>query len=290
MNGKSRTRTNKYSKKSNKRSTKKNTYKVPKAIKTYVKKETAKNIENKVTGTVGGSQSVLTVVNTQEGQNITSQLGYYLFNPSTSGLFSMQQGTAQNQRVGNTIKVKRWVIKGSVYYDAFFPPAGNECFAQNQGYVDVYFGRPKNMNNTIQPQLVGLYQDGAQTITPQCELIERLYSINKDQYKIYWHKRFKIGSAGYNDGTVNSNMVNNDYKLNKEFGFDVCKLCFKNKVLRYDDNTTDPSDALVDSLYLWATFTMPNQDAQNIDPATDAGTFYSPVKIACQSYAEYEDA
>lgn len=288
MNGKSRTRTNKYSKKSNKRSTKKNTYKVPKAIKTYVKKETAKNIENKLSSTVGNTQSVLTV---QYASGVPT-FNYYLFSPSQSGLFSMQQGVGQDQRIGNIIKLKRWVVKGSVYFDPNFSAGiqGTSAFSQGQGYVDVYFGRPTNMSNTIQPQLPGLYQDGAQTITPECNLVERLYSINRDQYKVYWHKRFKIGTSGNTLGLGTGSTLNNDYKLNHEFGFDVCKLCTKNKILKYDDNTTDPSDALVDSLYLWATFTMPGVDYNYQNVGQSNQTVYSPPKIACQTYIEYEDA
>lgn len=291
MNGKSKTRTNKYSKSKSKRTTKKTTSKVPQAVKLYVKKETAKNIENKYTGSVGGTGSVLTVTYDSGSPPVGSTLDYFLFNAQQSGLFSMIQGVQQNQRLGNTIKLKRWVIKGSVYYDPNYTVDNNDGgFTQAQGYVDVYFGRPKNMVNQIQPQLTGLYQDGSSALTPSCQLTERLYSINQDQYKVLWHKRYKIGSAGSGPGGTNSSpIVNNDYKLNHEFGFDVCKLCCKNKILRYDDNTTNPEDALVSSLYVWATFTMPNQ---NLDlNAGGAGAVkYSPVKMAVQSYAEYEDA
>ena len=273
------------SRKSNKRPISSN--KVSKGIKTLVKKEIARNVENKITVNASTEQSILAVnYNTSLMKYITD---YISWAPQGDGdVLTIQQGTAQDQRIGNKIKLKRWVVKGSVYYDpnAFTGALYDEYFQQAQGFVDIYFGRQLNMGNVVPGNLQDLYQNGGTTFTPTGALLERTYSINKDEYKIYWHKRYKIGAASTLSGYQTSN---NDYKLNQEFGFDICKLVCKNKVLKYSDSTNTPEDQLVSSLTLWATFTCPSTNIQYTYTAED-NTAYSPAKISVTSYAEYEDA
>jgi len=268
--------------KSNKRPISSN--KVNKSIRTMVKKEISKNIENKITTNASTEQSVLTI-------NYDSTSAKYIFDyiswsPENDGnVLELEQGTAQNQRIGNTIKLKRWIVKGSVYYDPNAISTNQpEYFPQQQGYVDIYFGRQLNMANVIPSTLLDLYQNGGTTFTPGGAILERTYSINKEEYKIYWHKRYKIGTA-----STTGEWSNNDYKLNHEFGFDICKLVCKNKILKYSDSSNVTEDQLVNSLTLFATFTMPNQNVKTTY-TEDTNFYYSPVKISATSYAEYEDA
>jgi len=258
-----------------------------KNVRAMVKKEISKNIENKITTNASSEQSILTI--NYDSTSMKYIFDYFSWSPENDGnVLELEQGTAQNQRIGNTIKLKRWVIKGSVYYDpAAISENQNVYFPQQQGYVDLYFGRQLNMANVIPSTLLDLYQNGGSTFTPGGQLIERTYSINKDVYKIYWHKRYKIGNSG--PTTVGSNVGNNDYKLNQEFGFDICKLVCKNKILKYSDSSNVTEDQLVNSLTLFATFTMPNQNVLT-EYTGDTNLYYSPVKISATSYAEYEDA
>lgn len=253
-----------------------------KDVQKMIKTEIAKNVENKITPNITASNSILSIV--VDGTNPV-QYNYFVFNPVNSGVLAINQGVDVQSRIGNKIKLKRFIIKGTVYYDpsgTIGPYGNNPYFSQSQGYVDLYFGRPVNTDNFISNQLNGLYQNGSTVITPTAQIMERTYGINKDEYKIYWHKRLKIGvSTGEN---------NNDYKLNHEFGFDVCKACTKNLIVKYNDNSTVPESGLLDSLCLWATFTCPNTDPVAMPLLNVNATAYSPVRMIATSYVEFEDA
>lgn len=251
-----------------------------KTVRSIVKKEIARNVENKITANDAVEQSILSVLSNPSGGGVNT-LTYVVINPVANGLLNMTQGVDVVSRIGNKIKLKRFVIKGTVYYDPQATPS--IAFPQSQGYVDVYFGRLLNMAGTISSQLPNFYQNGNTSTAPYCALIERCSRVNKDLYKIYWHKRFKIGNTG------TSTISNNDYSLNREFGLDVCKLVCKNKIVKYEDNTPTPNDALLHSLCLFATFSMPNENMP-LTGLANSTTYYSPVKIAVNSYCEYEDA
>lgn len=261
-----------------------------KAVRTMVKKEIARNIENKVTTNQTWAETILTV-QTDGSTPPVPTFTYSVINPYSSGLFNISQGANQSQRIGNRIKLKRWIVKGSIYYDAGAQAGNpnNECFDQTQGFVDVYIGRKTDVTGIVLSTLDSLFQNGLSDITPTGNLIERTYSINKDDYKIYRHFRCKIGSAS-NPGTNTAYGINNnDYKLNREFGFDLCKFICKNHVIKYNEVNGSPQDALLSAICVWATFTQPNADVGQ-NPPTGSSTFYCPVKWQLSSYAEYEDA
>lgn len=260
-----------------------------KTIRTIVKSEVAKNIENKISSTISTSSSIYTVLTAPDAGPTYE---YFAWNFNTNNLFSIQQGTEQNQRVGNKIKIKRWIVKGTCYFDPLY--TSNILIGENTttyppcAYVDIYLMRPLNTNDSFQLSLPAFYQNGNQVMNPQGQIIERTYAINKDAYKVYWHKRFKVG-AQMNPTSGAFGMSNNDYKFNHEFGFDICKYVCKNKFIKYQDNNTQVEDSLIDSLTLVATCTYPNVDP-NYNSITTEQTFYSPGKIQCSSYFEYEDA
>lgn len=257
------------------------TKKVSEPVKSYIKKELAKNIENKVSINVDYSGSILTL---QSDSNSLVTYNYGIFNPYANNQFAINQGVAMNERIGNRIKLKKWILKGTIYAD---PNAQSIYFPQSLGYIDYYLGRKNNLTEQVDTQLEYLYQNGPTAITPTAQLEERLYSINKDQWKIYYHKRVKIG---FSAPTTSYNLVspNNDYKLNHEFKIDICKLVCKNHVIKYEDANNTAEDALLQSLTMFATITMPSEDPlSTLPPDTTA---YSPVRWYCTSYIEYEDA
>jgi len=244
-----------------------------------------KNVENKVTGVVTASNSVLSIV-CEEG--VASSYNYFLFNPVNSGLLNLTQGVNVDQRVGNRITLKRFVIKGTIYWDPAYTvaqDANSPGWLQSQGYVDLYIGRPRDLNTVLDNDLPLFYQNGSTTITPTAQIEERTYSVNKDDYNVLYHKRFKIGANTVAGDNVNYG--NNDYSLNKEFGIDLCRKHYKNKIIRYNDANVNPNEAYISSTYIWATFTCPNTNPQI---GTVNGTAYSPVRMIVTAYAEYEDA
>lgn len=252
-----------------------------------VQKIISSNVENKFTETLSYNDAVART-------DSTSTYKFFKWTPGAdatgSRLFNLQQYNTAGTRIGNTIKLKRWIIKGLIQ-----PVVSTATTMTNSyvGYVDVYFG--KLMANTTPPSnlLTNFYQNGATAITPSCTSKDMLNPINKDKYKVYYHRRFKMGASSdaktYDTtGNPEYHPGNNDFKLSQTFGFDVCKFILKNKHLKYNDsaNTTPfepPDNADVLNLTLWATFTP--QTGQ----ATGATT-KSLYNLDVVTYAEYEDA
>lgn len=251
-----------------------------------VQKIISSNVENKFTDTINYNHAIAKT-------DSSSQYTFFKWTPGSnvtgSRLFNLDIGARQNSRIGNTIKLKRWIIKGLIQ------PVVSGTIMTNSyvGYVDVYFG--KLMANTSSPPntLINLYQNGSTATAPTCISKDILNPLNKDFYKVYYHRRFKMGAASdsvtYTATTPSTtHAANNDFKLSQTFGFDVCRFILKNKHLKYNDFSTTttpypPDNADVLNLTLWATFTP--QSGQ----ATGAGaeTLY---KLDVVTYAEYEDA
>ena len=252
----------------------------------------SKNIENKFTLTKTYTAPVGNVINSG-----TPNIYYYNFftwapgaqaNATTEQLFNIVEGTAQNQRVGNSIKLKRWIIKGMVAPNIFGQLAPYTAL----GYVDVYFGRLRSKGSPVDQFLTAFYQNGSTSITPSMTHTDTLNPINKDLYKIYYHKRFKTGSAGVFQQTLlpePSEPVNNDYKLTHTFGFDVCKFICKDRKITFLDAAATPQDIDLATLTLFATFTpFTGQAYNNITQPNDSLPTY--MNMSCTSYAEFEDA
>lgn len=246
----------------------------------------SRNVENKFTNTLTyndavartDAASVYTFFNWSPGADATG-----------SKLFNLASSTVQNTRLGNTIKIKRWIIKGIIQPVL---SSTTTMVNSNVGYVDVYFG--KLLKNTAPPAntLINLYQNGAVANTPSCLSTDMLNPLNKDNYKVYYHRRFKMGAASSNDtysptpATAAAASANNDFKLSQTFGFDVCKYILKNKSLKFPDTTgagIAPDNADVLNLTIWATFTPQTGQATG----ASSKTLYN---IDCLTYAEYEDA
>lgn len=256
----------KYSKKTYTKRTGKYSKPSTKKVRSIVKREIARNVENKTTGSVNIQQNLLTTLGTVPT--------YFTWAPQgAANIFSLSQGPGQSQRIGNIIKLKRWIVKGT-----FLADTSPTTLFPYQGVVNLYLLRRYDYQ-PVTTTLDGFYQDGNITYSPQGQAMERLFPINTDVYKVYWHRKFKLGFA---DGT--SGNANNDFKLTPSFGLDICKYVCKNKVIKYDDAATDPTDQLLNSLTLVAIWT---NASSNI---TLSGAQQCVFSIVANSYCEYEDA
>lgn len=261
-----------------------------------VKAIISRNVENKFTDTLIYFNPVSYVTST----------GYTFFtwspgqNTASNRLFNLAIGAKEGQRIGNSIKLKRWIIKG-IIQPTGLEGTGQDIIAQMKngllGYVDIYFGRYLKNTSPVVNTLSGLYQNGASTTTPTCKSTDMLNPLNKDNYKVYYHKRFKMGQA-YDPiigSTPTISGANNDFKLSQTFGFDVCKYILKDKHLKFNDGGITspyepPENIDITNLTLWATFTPASGQAtfDNSDPdVLKCKTLYG---LDCLTYAEYEDA
>lgn len=279
----------------------------------------ARNVENKYTQSLTYRADITTITNSSQQYNppIYIKTGsYFVWAPGNgvNGMFNIPQGTNIQSRIGNKIKLKRWIIKGMVqpnptYDDA--PANPNSTGIQTGispnslcGYVDIYFGRRMDNLQPVGNDLNKFYQNGATDITPTGLLQETLYPINKDLYKIYYHKRFKVGVGNGFSGsgaTLNYDAQPlvpgaNGFGLTKSFGFDVCKYICKNKVISFDESDTSPQYDNLENLCIWATFHPASGDFGVVSySGTPTSNQYVSVnksfyQINAMSYAEYEDA
>jgi len=246
----------------------------------------ARNVENKITTSYNDQSSVVST-------SATGTFQWYMLNNWNVKLFTISQGTTVQSRIGNQIKLKRWVIQGQIApYQAYLEASPTTLLPSSiTGTIDIYFGRLLN-NNEITNSLTALFENGNSSADPAGSQAQIFRKINKDEYKIYYHKRFKMSPANVST-TPNTipggglSLVNNDFSLTRTFGFDVCKYICKNAVIKYNDTDNDPNNDMIRRLALFATFTPAVGDLEKGTSYANRKSFY---KINLQAYAEYEDA
>jgi len=250
-----------------------------------VEKVIAKQIENKISVSSKFSDNLV-------NYSATDPIWFYA---NYNNFFNLSQGVDQGQRVGNQIKLKRWVIKGFITPDQNTPiglvptPYQVNGF---QGYVRIMLMKRRD-NAAITNLLPALLQNGNSSIAPYGTQFDRLYPINRDLYKVYWERTFKMGNAGPNP-TIGSPTVanyyplqpNNDFKMVETFGIDVCKYIGKDAKITYNDNSsTAVTPSFLNNITLvayWSPFT------GDLQPSTVNNKIW--YKINMVSYFEYEDA
>lgn len=244
----------------------------------------SKNVENKMTPSVNFSNKVCILVG--------GTPSWFIINNWDTFLFTIPQGVAEQQRVGNQMKLKRWIVKGQIHPDpvGYNPNQIPNSTTPNTtcGFVDLYFGR-LNSNDEVSSDLPKFLDNGSSSVSPTGQQNQIFKPVNKDLYKIYYHRRFKMAPSATGFGASGSLATqamypNNDFSLVKTFGFDVCKYICKNAIVKFDDASQQPQNSMIRQLAMWATWTPAIGDM-----TLNAGInhFY---QISTCSYAEYEDA
>lgn len=237
----------------------------------------SRNVENKMTTSYNETSPVCV----QPSTGANSQ--WYLVKDWNTKIFTLAQGAQEAQRIANQIKLKRWIIKG-ILHPVVGGPVATTIPNTSQGYVDIYFGRLLN-NGEISNTLPGFLDSGNTSSNPTGAMSQIFRTVNKDEYKVYFHKRFKVSPATSQGGQIT--VINNDFSLVKTFGFDVCKYICKNTTIKYNDTDNDPNNAMIRQLALWATWTPAVGD---MGTTVFGGAFNHYYNITIQAYAEYEDA
>lgn len=265
----------------------------------------ARNIENKYSSTILYQAPIMTNVRVTDATvpvpsyTDTNTFFNWSAGASANNMTTISQGVAVNQRIGNKIKIKRWVIKGIIQpNDAFSNtatsgsgPATGKLINTLTGYVDIYFGKLTLNNQPPPAKLTSFYQSGATDVTPTGNTQEQLYNINRDLYKIYYHKRFKMGATNSSLTTATVGQ-SNDFGLTRSFGFDITKYVLKNHMLKYDEIATVALDSNMENLTLWAIFHPAVGSVGITVPLSTNATYTSDsfYELNCMSYFEYEDA
>lgn len=209
------------------------------AVKTYVKKTVKANIEDK-------TQTI----------NYAGVFGNAIANPSMysypmtpyTGYMTIGQGITQNQRIGNSIKIRsvylRYILRPMPYNIDSNPfPAPVQ--------VDMFLGRTRvcSGDQPISGDFVNLFQNGNSSIGPVGSLNDIIANPNTDYFTIKKRWSHKLG---YNDyfgtGAVASNQYfsNNDFKMNIVKKLNITK--YYPKMLKFNDSTNQVQGP---GLFLW---------------------------------------
>jgi len=192
---------------------------VSKSVKAYVKRTISSNIENKIHVDYATNQNIVTAAG---GTNFTHR-----------GLLpALSQGVTANQRIGNEVKVKSAIVRGSLnllLYNAITNP--NPVPA----YVMVWIVRSKLKNQLFSSSNApnDFFDIGNSAVGPQGNLLDTMFPINKQSWICYYKRKFKIGAGVTTGGNISGNPDNSSFC--QSFYINYTKHL---KKLKYDDSTT----------------------------------------------------
>jgi len=223
------------------------------------------------------------------------------FRESLVAPMSMTQGTSSWNRIGNTITLKKWIVKVLIHPTLDNDPYASVGFQFNrfthQGKITLFIMKQKAGGIPLNT-LPGLLQNGNAETTPTGILTDQLCAINTDRYKIYYKRSFRVGSSATGEVIPNTGgigqgfsipfplLANNDLKVSAQFNVDICKYIGKNAKITFDDNTVTPNlPATLTGISLCAIW---SPIAGNM--AVNAQTPNSCYQVLFNNHIEFEDA
>jgi hypothetical protein len=248
-----------------------------------------RNLKNTPTGVARKVDSICRIIETSAGVR-----RWFVWTPGVE-VFKRNTGVGGSTSYvfeGQSCKIKKWWIKGTIQYQADLLTA--VTLTQTEvGFVDLYLVRTRFGTSPPSEQLSNWYQSGDVTFAPQGFRQEMVWPINNNTYHIYGHRRFKMGAAWVRqDGipAASVNEQNNDFSLARTFSFDVTRYVGKNKIVRYLDAEQQPSDNLLNTLSLVAIFHPACGDINNVTPGLAGLVYRSAFNIDASSWGEIETA
>lgn len=240
------------------------------AVAKYVRNAVSRNIENK------------TVLEKNEiafaSYFANVDLKVQKISPNTSWSAPIDQGVGQGQRIGNTIKTRKLLLKYVLYPSPYHATITDQPQPQE---VIIWIGYLRN-NRLKTPDVSDFntfFQNGSTTSAPYSNLWDVTLPVNMDLFHICKTIRHKLGTAIYTDYNgikPQSYFANNDFKLNCSRSIDCTG--YINKTLKFDDQISDPDTGL----YMWMTAVNSDGTTGNVNVST-VGMFYT-VRY------DYEDA
>lgn len=230
-----------YRQKTYRRKTVKRTYKrksyAPKRkvtpLKRMIRKEIARNVENKTIQQYNYNKLLNTA---QDGSTFLTN-NIFPVGPDPTSLV-INQGAAQANRIGNQIKTKKFVFKGTLV------PLPADQFTNatiRPVQVKMWIFYDKSNPTAVPSPLTDFFQNGNSSKGFQGDLVDMWSPVNTDKYRVVATKTFKLGFANYsNDGqTTNQYFANNDFKYNANFQFDLSK--HYPQTVKFNDGTATPT-------------------------------------------------
>lgn len=218
-----------------KKTFKRRSAKRPSGIKKMVRREIARNVEDKTQQTYNLGLNIRGPTHANFDDQVVQ------ISPCATAL-TISQGTGQGSRVGNSIKIKRCMFKGTlvpIAYDATVNPTPTPL----QVKMFLFYDKLAAPNDAITPKASNdFFQNGNSSTGFHNDLVDMWSPVNADRYKVFYTKIFKLGYAEYAGTGVNvaqQGFANNDFKFNQNFNIDITKYMVKH--LKYKDNSSDPS-------------------------------------------------
>jgi len=186
--------------------------KVSKPLKTYIKRAIHASEENKIQ-----MVDVFTDSNILGGQMGGIGAGG-LVSAEILTLLNVLQGAGQNQRIGNSIRPVNIQLRG-VLRSNTYNAVSNGSFSPVEVHMFIY----KLKNNFTSSSTVNILQSGVATVPFTGTVINSTYPTNKDSYKIYARKVFKlnmntvgipVSGNTYPDGNNNGGQMMRRFKIN----------------------------------------------------------------------------
>lgn len=201
-----------------------------------VKQIISKQAENKIMNyTFPDQQNIFIYTNGSWATNCLFPISPY------SGFLNCVQGTAQNNRIGNSITIKKAVIK-LMFNIRGYSATNNIMPVPVILKIITFYDK---LSTTVLPTgVIGLYQNGSSSSDPSTQSsIDMLKSYNKDRYVVKSTKYIKLGNSSYEAGAggsiTNQFSSNNDFKLFSTYSLDYTK--HLNKIVKYNDTSPNPT-------------------------------------------------
>jgi len=201
---------------------------VSSCVKQYVNRAIGLRAENKIIN-FGSNMTVCSYLNdnTLRSTSLTPN----------GNAFTINQGTGQNARIGNSITVKKIMFCYTLY------PLGYDISTNSTpkpGLVQMILARVKEAPFDIpnSTHVANLFQAGNSSAPPTGSITDANKMYNKDYWTILKSWTHKVGYAA-SDGTGGQvgrqYHSNNDFKMLHQRKMDITK--HMNKILKFQDNT-----------------------------------------------------
>lgn len=244
------------------------------SVKKMVRRELARNIENKHSQAVNLNTNLLGCANPAFASN-----NILCLSPNST-MNPIAQSVGVNGRTGNRIKIKNLTFKGVIWPLPY--SASLNAFPRPQ-QVKLFIFSVKDQPTTfptITDAAGSFFEFGNGTSNLYDDLVSDIAKVNTDKYTLHTTRTFKVGYAASEGTGVSLGQqayTNNDFKLNCKFSINITKYCVKNVI--YRDNNSDPSTRSV-----FAMFVPMDADGGSIGP--------SAYRAAMSYYVDlnYEDA
>lgn len=219
------------------------------ALKKMIRREISRNIESKTVQHYDYDQRLYGVNNVSFQTDNIFPLG-----PDPGSLI-VTQGVTQSQRIGNVVKTKKLMFKGTFVplpYDGTFNPQPQPV----QLTMWIFYDKTNPVAVPTPTASNDFFQNGAASKGFQNDLTDNWSPVNTDRYRVLLRRNFKLGFAqfaGSGASVTNQNFANNDFKLNCNFSINLTK--YYPKMVKFNDGTTTPTTR---GLFCMVTYALAN--------------------------------